>query len=377
MPWSTMPVVGSTMTSLGAARPTCRRSQRESSPTASEQARARRATRRVRWSDLRDGLSHRARAASDATVRPARPRGTRRRAGSTSPGRSATAATSSGGRERAAQLVGLADRRPGGRAASATKTRRGGPRPTAVVSSLSSPTSRKSGTNSASSSSCHSRRKPAEQVAVARVQVAADADRPAVVEPRVAARPRPAHQEVALAVAQDEVRDDLLEAGSCSIAARGANAAARARRPPGTRSTPVRPDAVPAAARQTVAARHDEDLLLGHRGPPSRRVRGARRRALREARVGSGAALGAAPAPSSQPATRRGRACRSRTRAAIAGPFVAAIPAPIVDVAPGEPRHPAQPLGREAAAVGQSGRAAGPRRRPPRRGRPPRRAAGG
>ena len=50
----------------------------------------------------------------------------------------------------------------------------------------------------------------AEQAVVARVQVATDPDRPAVVQALVGARPRPAHQEVAVAVTQDEVRDDLL-----------------------------------------------------------------------------------------------------------------------------------------------------------------------
>ena len=74
------------------------------------------------------------------------------------------------------------------------------------------PDERNSGTKSAASSSRHSRRRPPREVAVARVEVAADADRPAIVEPRVAAGPGAAHEEVARPVAQDEVRDDLLVA---------------------------------------------------------------------------------------------------------------------------------------------------------------------
>ena len=52
----------------------------------------------------------------------------------------------------------------------------------------------------------------AENIAIPRVHVAADADRVVVVETGVAAGPSPLHQEYAIAVAQDEVRDHLLEA---------------------------------------------------------------------------------------------------------------------------------------------------------------------
>ena len=78
-----------------------------------------------------------------------------------------------------------------------------------VASSLSRPSGSNSGTKSASSSSRHSRQ-AAQHVRVTRVDVAADADRVALVQPRVAAGLRAAHEEDALAVAQHEVRDDLL-----------------------------------------------------------------------------------------------------------------------------------------------------------------------
>src|SRR5439155_14254652 len=51
--------------------------------------------------------------------------------------------------------------------------------------------------------------KPTGELTVARVQVAADADRPQIVEARVAAGLRPPHQEVARSVAKDQVRDHL------------------------------------------------------------------------------------------------------------------------------------------------------------------------
>ena len=105
---------------------------------------------------------------------------------------------------------------------------------------------------------------PAGEVAVARVQVPADADRPAVVEPGVAAGPRPAHQEVALAVAQDEVRDHLLERrvdlhrGPRLEPAFGVDRGEE-------RLDAVRPDAGPAGAGDDRRARHDEDLLAARR----------------------------------------------------------------------------------------------------------------
>ena len=69
--------------------------------------------------------------------------------------------------------------------------------PTSVVSSLSSANGVNAGSKSATSSSRHSRRSPPDKPVVARVQVAADADRPAVVQADVAAGSSPAHQEVA------------------------------------------------------------------------------------------------------------------------------------------------------------------------------------
>jgi len=68
-------------------------------------------------------------------------------------------------------------------------------RPTSVVSSLSSATRRKSGSKAASISSRHSRRRP-PRGRHHRVEVAADADRPAVVRARVPAGPGPAHQKM-------------------------------------------------------------------------------------------------------------------------------------------------------------------------------------
>src|SRR5665811_1777628 len=55
-------------------------------------------------------------------------------------------------------------------------------------------------------------REAAGQVRVARVEVSADPDREPVVEARVGSHPCAPHEEVAAAVAQDQVRDDLLEA---------------------------------------------------------------------------------------------------------------------------------------------------------------------
>ena len=54
---------------------------------------------------------------------------------------------------------------------------------------------------------------PTEQAAVTGVEVPTDADRVPAVQPGIAAGRGPTHQEEALAVAQDEVRDDLLERG--------------------------------------------------------------------------------------------------------------------------------------------------------------------
>ena len=187
------PVVGSRITCLS-PRGERRRSQRQRRRQRATGPRRRRAMRRPTGG---------ATSCTDYRITRERrrgrrqPRGTRRRGGSTSRGRrrrprppaaSANAPLSlSVSRivDRPARGVGDVDRAEVDAA-----------RPS-VVSSLSSPTSRKSGTKSATSSSSPLAAKPAQQVAVARVQVAADADRPAVVEAGVAAGPRPAHEEVA------------------------------------------------------------------------------------------------------------------------------------------------------------------------------------
>src|SRR4051812_13293924 len=105
---------------------------------------------------------------------------------------------------------------------------------------------------------------PADEVAVARVEVATDPDRPAVVQPDVAAGARPPHQEVARPVAEDQVRDHLLPAAvRLHLGARSELAI------PG--HDPL--EAVEANARHAVPSgishqrrpRDDEDLLDRHR----------------------------------------------------------------------------------------------------------------
>ena len=81
------------------------------------------------------------------------------------------------------------------------------------MSSFSSPTGLNSGTKSGDHLLAPLAPQPPRHVPIAGVEVPAHADRPAVVEARVAAGPGPAHEEPALAVAQDEVRDHLLVAG--------------------------------------------------------------------------------------------------------------------------------------------------------------------
>ena len=200
--------------------------------------------------------------------------------------------------------------RPAGRVGHVDRRRDGRRRPS-VVSSLSSPTNRNPGTKSATSSSRHSRREPAEQAAVARVEVAADADRLAVVQPRVRPGPGPAHQEPALAVAQDEVRDHLLEGGvrlHLPAAADSAPSRSSDRRANASRS--VGPDAVPARHRPAI------DERAGRRGP-ARRSRRPRSSALargRQARRdGAASSSGAAAAARGRRASRRARPGTSRS----------------------------------------------------------------
>ena len=102
-----------------------------------------------------------------------------------------------------------------------------------------------------------------EQAAVAGIEVAPDADRVAAVKPRVAAGRGPLHQEVALAVAQHEVRDDLLE-GRVLLhpVARLVPPVALEGRDEGLE--PVGPQPVPARLVDDRVARHDEDVLVAH-----------------------------------------------------------------------------------------------------------------
>ena len=154
-----------------------------------------------------------------------------------------------------------------------------------------------------------------------------DADRPAIVEPRVATGPGAAHQEVALAFAQDiwdhllERRVDLhrrpwLEPSLGPTVARNA-------------STPCRPDARPAWSVDHRRAGDDEDelILRGRHRPPPRRSRASRWRAAasrRAMRSASGPSARSRSASHGESRTSQS----SRSRAAIAGAFVA-IPVPI------------------------------------------------
>ena len=138
-----------------------------------------RASRRRRCGDVRlmgpPSVSHRVR--PRVPCRSARPGGHSVRASKTRrlhvSSRSRTAATSAVVGEGALELVRLPD---GDRAARPRRRRRRsrrGPRPTAVVSSLSRPTGAYAGSKSATSSSPHSRAKAAVDVDVARVEVTA------------------------------------------------------------------------------------------------------------------------------------------------------------------------------------------------------------
>ena len=98
-------------------------------------------------------------------------------------------------------------------AASTRRPGRGGPRPTGSVSSLSSAEQPERGLPRPRSSSSRTRAGARRaHAAVLRVQVPADADRVAVVEPRVAARLERRIRTRSGPVADDEVRDDLLAA---------------------------------------------------------------------------------------------------------------------------------------------------------------------
>ena len=226
--------------------------------------------------------------------------------------------------------------RPAGRPRRPRRPHRGGPPPPSVVSSLSRRDEPEVRHEVGGQLLGPLAPKAAGQVAVARVEVAADADRVAVVEPRVAAGARAPHQEVAPAVAQHEVRDHLLERRV------DLHRGARAERPSrSTRSAkPSRPSVRRPYQAGTVrqgAARDHEHLLIHRVRPPVAPARSRRRASM--------AASSGPPGRSSSTSQASMTARRSRSRTAMAGAFVAAIPAPIGGVAAGEAGHVA-PAGR-------------------------------
>ena len=193
---------------------------------------------------------------------------------------------------------------------------------------------------------------PAGDVAVARVEVAADADRPQVVQPRVAAGSRPAHQEPALAVAQDQVRDHLL-VGAVLLGDRPihehARRAPRPRAPRRTpsRRTPVQPGAGTMASRGTTRTRSPATPTFRPRPRPCR---------ARTPAAGGSRPRPAPPSPSRSASQPSITARTSRSRAAISAALVAAIPAPISTSPRASRVMLAQPPAARAAAAGQSGR---------------------
>ena len=163
---------------------------------------------------------------------------------------------------------------------------------------------------------------PARHVAVARVEVAADADRPPVVQPGVATGARPAHQEPSLAVSQHEVRDHLLEGrvllGRGAIdepPVAGDGLRARPRRRP--RRIPSQPGSGTIEARGTTSTARPARPSL------------SRRRPGRHARPRAGPGCRPCPTRSSASIHASRTARTSRRRAAISAPFVTAIPVPI------------------------------------------------
>src|SRR5450756_53733 len=147
-------------------------------------------------------------------------------------------------------------------------------------------------------------REAAGQVRVARVEVSADPDREPVVEARVGSRPCAPHEEVAAAVAQDQVWDDLLEA--------------RIRLHGGAWGEPALPRddgevrlgalvqyATPAGRGHQGLARDDQHRLLRRPAHLSLHQRGAR--APQQGGPGSRPRRGArrVPSPPGAPATRR------------------------------------------------------------------------
>src|SRR5918993_141377 len=121
---------------------------------------------------------------------------------------------------------------------------------------------------------------PSCDVAVAQVEVPTHADRPQVVQPGVATGPGPSHQEPAVAVAQHEIRDDLL----VRRVLLGVGAAQEPALAPDDRERvdEVRAaHAQPAVARDQGVARYDQHLLVGaaHQPSPASRALAVPRRA--------------------------------------------------------------------------------------------------
>src|SRR6185503_18058333 len=164
----------------------------------------------------------------------------------------------------------------------------------------------------------------AAQIAVARVQVAADADRPQVVEPRVAAGLRPAHEEVARAVAQDEVRDHLLpRAVAFHLATRPELAVGGDERLELWAGHEIGADAAPAGIGHQDVPRHDQhELVVAHGVSRSSRARRAR---ASSSRITSASA----PSKVNQSIHVWSALRRATRRSAMASWLVATIPAPI------------------------------------------------
>jgi hypothetical protein len=117
----------------------------------------------------------------------------------------------------------------------------------------------------------------AVDVTVAGIEVAADADGVPVVQARVATRARPFHQEVAIAVAEDDVRDHLLVRGIPLHRVAWLEPAVR-RDELHDGGDAVGADAVPAVRVHHDIARDDVDAFtLRHRVHRARPASGARR----------------------------------------------------------------------------------------------------
>src|SRR6185503_17542997 len=161
----------------------------------------------------------------------------------------------------------------------------------------------------------------AGEVAVTGVQVTADPDRPQVVQARVAAGLRPAHQEVARAVTEHEVRDHLLPRPVAFHLAPATELPVLCHEGFERRAGQVATDAVPARVRhQDLPRDHQDDLVVTHCGGSASALRAASRRSR------SASGLGCPSRARSQSSMASRKALR---RAATAALFVARIPAPM------------------------------------------------